>query len=101
MFDKCQSIWGDKPPMKNRENADTPSIEYKATCSCCGKEYSCNEAERRAVIEGKVEALCPYCDGSHDDHDFPPEPRDDDMNRKGEEYPPEQENRDDDKRHGL
>ena len=57
--------------------------DITATCCVCGRIYKTNELCRTLVQEGKIESLCGFCDGSHDDHD----------------YPPEQESIDDDKRH--
>lgn len=55
-----------------------------ARCICCGRKFNTSEAFVRMVIEGKAESLCPECDGDSD-----------------HEYPPEIENEDEERRHGI
>ena len=39
----------------------------KATCVACGRSYWATEAFEAMVKAGRLESLCGYCDGSHDD----------------------------------
>ena len=56
-----------------------------ATCVSCNRKFETTELMAALVRAGKIESLCAACDGDTDDH----------------AYPPEQEDRDEEKRHGL
>ena len=58
--------------MVKRENSDNSSqvkmeVEQIATCISCGRTFSCNALYVKMVQEGKIESLCGYCSGEHDD----------------------------------
>jgi hypothetical protein len=73
MSDVSGSIWGSKP--------------ITARCVCCGSKFHTTEAFIRQVQLGKEESLCVGCNYKGNNGD--------------DEYPPEQEDRDEDRRHGI
>lgn len=38
----------------------------KAKCLVCDREYNVTIDELDYIIKGKIDAVCPMCDGSHD-----------------------------------